>query len=167
MYADSRCTPFEMRLRKPLTYSDARQSFIEIVAHLIKRLIEICAHHVCRFQMHAFRNATTQTDHRVRYLRAGDDATVADHRVVDLRVFDFRRRQETRAREDRSLCVEQIELRNLRREIEVRPIERADRSDVFPVTVKHESLHRTRTDRRGNHFLAEIHPARSEEHTSE
>src|SRR6185369_2957099 len=54
------------------------------------------------------------------------------------------------------LCTEKIELRSLRCQVEIRSIERANGSDVFPITVEHVRLHVTRFDRGWNDMLAEI-----------
>src|SRR6185369_10287574 len=141
-----------------LTDSNARQILTQVGPHVFQRLIEIRAHDERRIDLHSFRNPAAHANHGVRYLSAVHDAAIADDRIVDLALFDLRRRQVARAREHRCFGVEQIEFRNLARQIEIGAIESADSSDVFPVAVEHVCLNVSRSYGRWYHMLAEIDP---------
>src|SRR6185503_8625553 len=122
---------------RSLPYADARQSLADIAAHLFERLIEVSTHQLRRLDLNPFRDPAAHAYDGICDLRAIDDAAIADDRIIDLSLFDLRRWQIARACEDRRFSVKQIELRNLARQIQIRAIESTNRSDVFPVAIKH------------------------------
>src|SRR2546426_808374 len=89
-------------------------------------------------------------------VRVVDDATVRDDSMVNLRPIDLRARQKTRAAEDRRAHVEKIEARQLRRTVQIRFKERADRSDVLPIALKHIGKDAQIRNGNGNDMFAKI-----------
>ena len=87
---------------------------------------------------------------------AVDDAAVGNDRVIQHGAVDFGSRQEPRPGENRGAHVEKVEARQFRSHVEVGLEERADRSDVLPVTLENVGKDSVRLDGAGNDVLAEI-----------
>src|SRR5215204_5693465 len=85
-----------------------------------------------------------------------EDAAFAHHGVVDVAVVDLRRRKISAARIDWGIGIEEIKFRKRRREVEVRLVKRADRPDVFPISIKDMRLDVVLVDGGGNYLTAEI-----------
>src|SRR5438309_2362379 len=85
-----------------------------------------------------------------------EDAAFGDDRVFDLAINQLRAGQEAGARVNRRAGVKEVELRHDRSHIEVGVIERADRTDVFPIIIEEEGLHITLLNRGWNHLATEV-----------
>src|SRR5215468_842211 len=88
---------------------------------------------------------------RVRY-----DAAVGNNRLPERCTIDLTARQKPRMRIDRRVGFEETVFRNHISQIKISFVECADRSDVFPVTVKDKRADVPILDRRRNNVFTEI-----------
>ena len=144
-------------MRRVRADADARVAHRFVLRDRRGRLVEVGAEHDRAVQTRSGQDEAADADDRLVDVGVRDDAAVRDDRVIDLGAVDLRRRQKARARVDRRGHVEEIEPRQLGREVQVGLEERADRADVLPVAL--EDVRRRRgaiRDRAGNDVLAEV-----------
>jgi len=84
---------------------------------------------------------SAQTEDGIAHNRAFDDRAFAEDAAFDRGVIQLRARQRPRVREDGHSGVVKIKLRQRRRQIQIRLVKSANRSDVFPVILKKMRLH--------------------------
>src|SRR5688572_9581298 len=101
-------------------------------------------------------NQAAHTDNAMLYFRVVDDATVGDDGVINFCAVDFRSGQKPGPGENRRAHIEEIKLRQLRNQVQVRLEKVPDRSDVLPVSLKNIRENAVRLDGAGNDMLPEI-----------
>ena len=104
-----------------------------------------------------FPDPHSQTDDTVLDGGSGlDDASIGDHAIPNGGIEYSRRRQIARPSVNRSCFLKEVERGLFARQREVRIVERSDRPNVLPVSVKEVDVDFSRPDRHWEHFLAEI-----------
>src|SRR6185503_2949835 len=80
------------------THANAWKVVYDVPAHLFKRLIIVCAHHVSAVERCTLGDATAQTNHGTIDVGPIDNATIAENRIANFTVVEFRRGQIARTR---------------------------------------------------------------------
>src|SRR5262245_32993638 len=132
------------------------QSALAVIGQFRQRLVIIGPHDQRVFQARPALDARAVADDGMNDRDAVKDAAVGDQGVLNLAIDEFVAWQVARARVDRRVGVEEVELRHHRGEVEIGMIKRTDGPDVFPVAVKQISLHVVHADGRRERLAAEI-----------
>src|SRR6185295_5361296 len=136
--------------------SDPRVASIYIRLQFFDRLIGICSHHQNAIEPRAVFDAASNANDRVGDGGAVDDAAFGDDRTLNMAIEQLRAGQITRPCVHRRFRIKKVERRQRQCHFDVRAIERANGSDVFPVAVEQVSLNVVARERLGDYLLAEV-----------
>ena len=137
-------------------HAQGGQSLRQCCLDLLRGLVVVVAHQNYILQHRAGLDPAADADHGVVDLRVHDDAAVGNHGAGQPAAHDLAGRQVAGVGVNRRLRVEEIELRQLMAEIEIRVEKGADRSDVLPIALVDVGEKSPARNQVGDDVLAEI-----------